>query len=325
MATPPKKILAIYTGGTIGMQETPGGLAPCKGFLATALNQLNLPAHDLLEYSPLIDSSAATPALWQHIAQDIETQYDHYSGFVVIHGTDTLSYTAAALALQLQNIRKPVIVTGAMQPIGTVDGDAESNLALAFYWASQANLGQVAVAFSDFLFSGARVRKLDAQGRHAFASPHLEPLTTGRLPLQPSSNMGHGHLHRIHFNPNLRVLAVKLYPGSLDWIAHALSLQPADALLLESYGSGNLPRHAPLESVVSQLIDSGKLVAQVSQCWKGLVSRTYAAGDHYAALGVLSAGNMTPEAALCKLFMAANMRTAMGQKWFITPQCGEMD
>lgn len=325
MATQAHKILAIYTGGTIGMQQTPQGLAPEHGYLSKALAQLNLPEHDLNEYSPLIDSSAATPSLWLKLANDIATQRDQYSGFVVIHGTDTLAYTAAALSLLLAFVSKPIIVTGAMQPLGTREGDAEANLQLAFHWAGTKELLPVAVAFGGQLLAGNRIRKQDAEAPLAFSTPHVPPLAIGKGPLKPEQTLSPDCAHPIPFPAVQRVLAIKLYPGCIDWVANALSQEIPDALLLETYGSGNIPRHAKLEAVIQQMVSHGKLVAQVSQCWKGQVSRTYALGNYYAELGVLSAGNMTPEAAFCKLYIASSMPCEIGKNWFTRNQCGEMD
>lgn len=325
MATQAHKILAIYTGGTIGMQQTPQGLAPKQGYLSTALTQLNLPVHDLIEYAPLIDSSAATPSLWQKLATDIASKRDQYDGFVVIHGTDTLAYTAAALSFLLAFMGKPIIVTGAMLPLGMLEGDAEANLQLAFHWASTKELQQVAVAFGGQLLAGSRIRKQDAEALLAFSTPHVPPLALGTGSLPPLPPPRPYQADPTPFPVVKRVLAIKLYPGCIDWVANALSQEIPDALLLETYGSGNIPRHAKLEAVIQQMLSHGKLVAQVSQCWKGQVSRTYALGNYYAELGVLSAGNMTPEAAFCKLYIASSMPCEIGKNWFTRNQCGEMD
>lgn len=305
-------LLILYTGGTIGMLPSAHGYQPATGYLGEALQRLHhaeaLPEYTLLEYSPLIDSSALQPALWWRVASDIAHNYAAYDGFVVVHGTDTLAYSAAALSFLLGNLGKPVVVTGAMRPLCEANSDGEDNLRDACYWACQPLLHEVAVAFAGRLLRGNRVRKTDASSDAAFASPALPALGGNRR--QPDLRRDlllHSTL-ALQLRPlqvDLPIVAARLYPGySIDFLAQALASQRPRGLVLECYGSGNAPPHHGLLAAVHDIVAGGGVVLNVSQCWHGRVDmKHYASGSGLLAAGALSGQNMTAEAALAKLYV----------------------
>lgn len=310
---PQKRLYVIYAGGTIGMQSTPNGYAPAAGYLprelaAIAARTPGFPAYTLKEYAPLIDSSNLEPAHWNAMAADIAAHYDEYDGFVVIHGTDTLAYTASALSFMLENLAKPVIVTGSMVPLCEHPNDAEQNLVDAFHWATESGLFEVCVAFNRLLLRGNRSRKLWGAEIGAFGSPNYPVLgrVQGHYEFNPALCLPkpkHAFItHQI--DPTLAIAGLKLYPGySVRLIEKLLAAAPA-GVVLESYGSGNAPDadHA-LIAAFSSASDAGCAIVNVTQCVSGKVSMdNYAAGSALARAGLVSGWDITPEAAIAKLY-----------------------
>ncbi|CAN0589956.1 unnamed protein product, partial [Ectocarpus sp. 12 AP-2014] len=256
-----ERILVIYTGGTIGMQQYADGLAPSGDFalrMAAALTQLSpaqqraLPLYDILSYSTLIDSSAATPLTWQHLAHDINNQLAAYAGFVIIHGTDTLSWTAASLAYQLQGLDRPVVLTGAMQPLEASGGDGLENLYGALQFAAKPMLQEVTIYFAGKLLRGARAIKQHSEAFDAFASPSY-PLLGERVGddyvYYPSRGLGLQQRGAPRFElPDYRpvnqgeVIRIVLWPGISAWQLDAwLGDSRIKGALLQLWGAGNLP------------------------------------------------------------------------------------
>ncbi len=295
-----KRLLCLYTGGTIGCLLTPEGLAPAPGVLGMELAGLvrQRCSHlqvELVEYPQLLDSSSMGPAGWNRIAADIATYHEAFDGFVILHGTDTLAYTASALSFQLENLAKPVVLTGSQRPWLAHGSDAPANVAAALLCASGGRPG-VQVAFGGQLLPGNRSRKTDAEHDLAFSAPNWN----GNWPDYPDNP---GPLRNVAVDPGARIVGIKLYPGfSNDWLARALT-EPLQALVLESYGSGNLPDHPGLLSALEKQADSGTLIINCTQCLAGHVRQgRYASSSTLARMGALPAGDMTPEAALTKLY-----------------------
>lgn len=295
-----KRILCLYTGGTIGSKPTSQGLAPAAGALQDLLTELaahlpDQPDVTLLEYPQLLDSSSMGPADWNHIAADISARHDEFDGFVVLHGTDTLAFTAAALSFQLENLAKPVLLTGSQRPWLQTGSDASANVALALKNAAGGWPG-VRVAFGGRLLPGTRVRKSDADHDQAFSAPNWNGIW-------PESPDYASPAHCINVDPATRIAALKLYPGySCDWLAAALA-QPLQGLVLETFGSGNLPDSPALIAALNQQAQSGAIIVNCSQCHAGKVQQgQYAASAALSAVGVIPAGDMTAEAALTKLY-----------------------
>ena len=179
-----KKVYIAYTGGTIGMKRTVDGYVPASGYLKRLMHNLPelksdlLPEYDIGEYEPLLDSSNMTPDDWLRIANDISKRHNAYDGFVVLHGTDTMAYTASALPFMLQGLQKPVVITGAQIPLCKVRNDARENLITALLIAANFKIPEVCLCFGNKLLRGNRAVKIDSDSLDAFESPNFPPLGT---------------------------------------------------------------------------------------------------------------------------------------------------
>ena len=191
-----KHIYIAYTGGTIGMQKSVDhGYVPVAGFMDKQLADMpefhrsEMPEYTIHEYEPLMDSSDMTPLDWQTIADDIRVNYDKYDGFVILHGTDTMAYTASALSFMLENLGKPVIVTGSQIPLAELRSDGQANLLNALHIAANYPINEVTLFFNNKLMRGNRSTKSHADGFNAFTSPNLTPLLEAGINIQVSSNV----------------------------------------------------------------------------------------------------------------------------------------
>ncbi|EHJ91893.1 asparaginase [Vreelandella boliviensis] len=341
-----ERILVIYTGGTIGMQQHADGLAPGGDFanrMATALSQLpltqqqSLPSYKVISYAKLIDSSAATPLTWQQLARDINDQLTAYAGFVIIHGTDTLSWTAASLAYQLQGLDRPVVITGSMLPLESQGSDALDNLHGALQFAAKPVLQEVAIYFARQLLRGVRAIKQHSEAANAFASPNY-PLLGERVGddfiYYPSRGLGLQQRGAPRFelpDYNLvnqgEIVRIPLWPGISAWQLDAwLSDSRVNGALLQLWGAGNLPDDPSLLDVLARASGEGKLLAAISQCPQGSVHLgAYAAGYGLSDAGVLAGDDMTPEAAFTKLahLLAQPLALEDQRQLFLTSLVGE--
>ena len=317
-----KRIYISYTGGTIGMQPSIDGFIPAPGMMAQQLANLpelhrpEMPKYTLNEYSPLIDSAEMSPTDWQRIADDINANYDHYDGFVILHGTDTMAYTASALSFMFENLSKPVIVTGSQIPLASLRTDARANLLNAMYIAAEHPLPEVSLFFDDKLLRGNRATKARADGFDAFDSPNLPALARAGITIRRSSieslplSQGDFNVTQITTQP---IAVVTLYPGiSHEVIGNALQA-PVKALILRSFGVGNAPRNPALLELLQKAYDRSVIVVNLSQCYEGRVAMgSYATGSALQQAGVLSGQDMTLEAALAKLhvLLSRNLPTS---------------
>lgn len=304
------RLLILYTGGTIGMDHTPEGLAPVPGLLPRLLERFRSPVldFDVVEYPQLIDSSAIVPAQWQQLIDDLVSRYANYDGFVVIHGTDTMAYTASVLAFALQGLAKPVIVTGAQLPLIHPRSDGWSNLADALEAASQPDLHEVCIAFNRLLLRGCRARKLDAASFAGFDSPNAPPLAT--FGIQANWQRQHWRAASQPFQPvtldaSLKVAALFLTPGhGAAFAGQAMQNDALDAAVLMSYGNGNTPADPALLEGVAALSARGGAVLNISQVVHGAVEvGAYAASQPLARAGAIAGADLTPEAASAKLLV----------------------
>ena len=173
-----KKVCMIYTGGTIGMKKTENGYYPEPHFLERSLKQIHelsyheVPEFDLIEYSPLLDSSNIQMEQWTKIAEDIFEHYDEYCGFVILHGTDTMAYTASALSFMLQGLSKPIVLTGSQIPLEEIRSDARDNIISSLMIAGEGQISEVCVFFANKLFRGNRCVKISSDEKGAFSSPN---------------------------------------------------------------------------------------------------------------------------------------------------------
>lgn len=316
-----RRLLVLYTGGTIGMDHTPDGLAPVPGLLPRLLERFHSAelAFDVVEYPELIDSSAITPAHWNRIIGDIADRYDAYDGFVVIHGTDTMAYTASVLAFALQGLGKPVVVTGSQLPLVHPRSDGWSNLADALEAASQPDLCEVAIAFDRLLLRGCRARKLDAASFAGFDSPNAPPLA--HFGIKADWQRQHWRAQQGAFTPvtlreDVRVAALFLTPGAgTALIGQTLAEARLDGAVLMSYGNGNAPADAALLAGVAQASAAGTVVVNISQVVHGAVEvGAYAASQPLARAGAVAGADLTPEAAVAKLTVLCSQALSPEQR-----------
>ncbi|WP_210441492.1 asparaginase [Vibrio crassostreae] len=308
-----KHIYIAYTGGTIGMQKSiDHGYVPVAGFMDKQLagmpefHRPEMPEYTIHEYSPLMDSSDMTPLDWQTIADDIRANYDKYDGFVILHGTDTMAYTASALSFMLENLGKPVIVTGSQIPLAELRSDGQANLLNALHIAANHPINEVTLFFNNKLMRGNRSTKSHADGFNAFTSPNLNPLLEAGINIQLSNNVkvneqpeGAFKVHNITPQP---IGVITMYPGISHEVIRNTLLQPVNAMILLTFGVGNAPQNPELLQHLKDASERGVIVVNLTQCLAGKVNMGgYATGCALAEAGVVSGYDMTPEAALAKL------------------------
>lgn len=306
-----RSIYVAYTGGTIGMQKTDDGFVPVAGFLTQCVQSMpefyhnEMPTFVIHEYSPLIDSSNMAPTDWQMIADDIKANYDKYDGFVILHGTDTMAYTASALSFMLQGLSKPVIVTGSQIPLAQLRSDGQTNLLNSLYIAANYPVAEVCLFFDNKLFRGNRSTKAHADGFDAFASPNFPLLLEAGIKIKLRAGKiavaSDKPLEVANINPQ-PIGVVTLYPGISTLIFENILQQPVKALILLTFGVGNAPQDAALLNTLKQADERGIVLVNLTQCFQGKVNMGgYATGNALAKAGVISGADMTIEAALAKL------------------------
>lgn len=311
------KILLIYTGGTIGMKKDfeTGAL---KAFNFSKLLQ-RIPELKLLDceietisFEKPIDSSNMNPEKWADIATIIEDNYSSYDGFVVLHGSDTMSYSASALSFMLENLSKPVIFTGSQLPIGDLRTDAKENLITAIQIASLRENGnpvisEVCLYFEYKLYRGNRTTKTNAEHFNAFISPnyphliesgvHLKMNKELFLPLKKELKL------KVHKTLDTNVVIVKMFPGMSETVLAAIfNISNLKGIVLETYGAGNAPTEDWFIRLLTQAIQNGIQVVNVTQCSAGSVNMgQYETSSAMKKIGVISGKDITTEAAITKL------------------------
>ncbi len=311
-------ILIVYTGGTIGMIEDPETKA-LRPFDFTHLME-NVPKIRMLDYDidniqfhPPIDSSDMDVSHWQTIAHSIADNYDAYDGFVVLHGTDTMAYTASALSFMLGNLCKPVIITGSQLPIGEVRTDGEENLITALQIAAARNVSgsptvrEVAILFENYLWRGNRATKRSADNFNAFKSNNYPALAKIGLGI----TFDFDALRKIHngmpLDPNFEldthVMPIDLFPGLNEHLLrYQLAAPDVRGVVLRTYGAGNGPTGGWFIDAIREAVDRGVVILNVTQCVNGGVQTSrYMGGDYLRAAGVVSGHDMTFEAAITKM------------------------
>jgi L-asparaginase len=311
------KILIIYTGGTIGMVQDPetGSLVPIDfRHISDHVPELRKFGYDLhsVSFDPVKDSSNVEPSVWIRIADIIEENYTGFDGFVVLHGTDTMAYTASALSFMLENLGKPVILTGSQLPIGLLRTDGKENLITAIEIAAAKDKGSVAVPevsiyFDNKLTRGNRTTKISAEHFDAFNSPNYSPLAEVGLHLKYYSSRirypakdQNLTVHKL-FDNNVAIL--KLFPGiNRKLIQAIIKTEGLRGLIIETFGSGNAPTYQWFLDDLKQYIDNGGIILNVTQCHGGSVEMgLYETSRQMLAAGVVSGKDITSEASVTKL------------------------
>jgi len=316
------RILIIYTGGTIGMvQDHETGVLSPIDFSQIRREVPEIKkfgyAIEVVSFNPVLDSSDMQPIHWVKMAELIRDNYDKFDGFVILHGSDTLAYTSSALSFMLENLAKPVILTGSQLPVGEIRTDARENLITSIEIAATKINGkpavpEVCVYFDYYLFRGNRTTKMNSAKFEAFQSVNFPPLAEAGVHLKFNPHLvakPTGKKLKIHIKLDNRVGVIRIFPGmSRDWFESQLNAPNTKAIIIETFGSGNAPSQGWFIELLQKAIDSGILVVNITQCPGGTVEQgRYATSSKLAKMGVVAGADLTIEAALTKLlFLLGN-------------------
>ena len=311
-----KKVCVLYTGGTIGMVPTEDGFAPKEGVFKAALDSIKdlasdkMPVYDLVEFDPLLDSTNMEHTHWNQIAEAVGDRYYDYDGFVIIHGTDTMAYTASALSFMLEGLDKPVVFTGSQIPLCELRSDGVDNIITSIQIAAEGIVREVCLFFGDSLIRGNRATKYSADGLLAFDSPNYPPLAKIGININYTAEgasgahtSGSAHGFRVQKMNKFSVGVIKLFPGIHFGMFAPIAEEGVDGLILEAFGAGNIPSYdKTLPPVIDKAIEKGTSVIVCTQCPQGTVALgAYEAGSALVKAGAISGYNMTTEAAVTKL------------------------
>jgi L-asparaginase len=333
------RILLIYTGGTIGMMANPSTGELQSLDFDYIHQQIPEIARLDLEVIPIsiaqpIDSSHMQPAHWIELVELIAQHEDSVDGFVILHGTDTMAYTASALSFMVQGLAKPIVLTGSQLPVGILRSDGKENLLAALEIAGKKDstgkplLQEVAVFFQSKLFRGNRVSKISAHQFDAFDSPNYPLLGVAGVEIEIHTNelLEHPKTNTAYFKQlDARVGLIKLYPGiNLKAYQSVFNPEVHRAVVIEAFGSGNTPNHDAFAKVLSAYVEQGGILVTISQCTSGSIQPgKYASGHLLAELGAWNGTDLTTEAALTKLMWYLGTSTNPHQAEFCAVIAGE--
>ena len=310
---PDKKVLIIYTGGTIGMKNTEEGYTPAPGFLAEALSEISdlsrpeFPSWELLEMSPLLDSSNMSVGEWNKIGSVIYENYDKYCGFVILHGTDTMAYTASALSFILEGLDKPVVLTGSQIPLSEIRSDGRDNLITSLIIASQGIASEVCLYFSGRLLRGNRSMKMSADGLVAFDTPGYPHLAEVGISIKYNTSAilpKRDGVVKYHPFRKVPIGVLKVFPGIQFGLFEEIMTEKLSGIVLETFGAGNIPKgDGGLLPIIAKAFASGAVITVCSQCPSGTVTLgAYETSSQLKSAGAVGGKDMTTEAAVAKLY-----------------------
>lgn len=308
-----KNVLIIYTGGTIGMTRTENGYAPQSGQFRRAMEAIpdlyaeQMPRWDMLEMDPLLDSSNMTVHEWNKIAQLVADHYDAYDGFVVLHGTDTMAYTASALSFMLEGLAKPVILTGSQIPMCEIRSDGRDNLITSLLIAGAGEVHEVCLYFGGKLLRGNRATKFSADGLIAFLSPNYPRLADAGITIRYNESAllpkPKGAL-KLQLLENIPIGVLKVFPGIQFSLFEKIMTERLRGIVIETFGAGNIHGDGgALLPIIEKAFHNGTVLTVCSQCPQGAVALgTYETSNALKRAGAVSGLDMTTEAAVAKLY-----------------------
>ncbi len=343
MAKNESSVLLIYTGGTIGMIENPDtGALESFNFLHLLDNVPELKRFgtniSTIQFDPPIDSSDMSPDKWGELVRIIADNYEYFDGFVILHGTDTMSFTASALSFMLEGLNKPVILTGSQLPIGVLRTDGKENLITAIEIAAAKEGGhpivpEVCILFENQLLRGNRTKKTNAEKFNAFSSYNYPPLARVGIHIRYDDHVIHYPEPDVtlkpHFSIDPNIVVLKIFPGiTRDTVRSILHIPNLKGVVLETFGSGNAMTHQWFLSDMKEAIDRGIIVVNITQCTGGSVQMDlYETGNKLSTTGIISGYDMTTEAALAKLMFLFGEQNSIEQikEKLNRALCGEMN
>ncbi len=307
-----KSVYIAYTGGTIGMRRGPNGYEPAAGFLEEQMAALpvlsspEMPHYQIHEYDPLLDSANMSPSDWIKLGRDIMSRYGDFDGFIVLHGTDTMAYSAAALSFMFENLGKPIVFTGSQIPLFEVRTDARENLITSLLIAAHLEIPEVCLMVGHQLLRGNRTTKVSANRFLAFNSPNYPPLAEAGVDIKVKGNRllaPPSEETRFDEVGGAQVADLRIFPGMTCETMESFLGDPLQGAVLHTYGAGNAPNRPELLKVLREASERGVVLVNCTQCLEGSVSMAdYATGKALREAGVVSGYDMTPEAALTKLY-----------------------
>ena len=307
------KVLLLYTGGTIGMTRSENGYAPVSGRFRAALDEISdlrapeLPEWELMELEPLLDSSNMTVREWNKMARAVAENYDRFDGFVILHGTDTMAYTASALSFMLGGLAKPVILTGSQIPLCEVRSDGRDNIITSMLIAGGGRVSEVCLYFGGRLLRGNRATKFSADGLIAFISPNYPSLADAGISIRYNESAlmpkAEGGL-RLQLLENVPIGVLKIFPGIQFSLFEQIMTEKLRGIVIETFGAGNIPGDGgALLPIIEKAFRNGTVLTVCSQCPQGAVALgAYETSGALKRAGAVSGLDMTTEAAVAKLY-----------------------